>query len=167
MNKTVKLKYPPELPSYSSKQVPLVLTVALRPAGAGRGICIKFGFKPNQTHGKTAYKMSSQLWRIIHTLWKTSHDHSALTNTHVQTDLERSIGTSQATFSQGCWMCFALPNPQYCESFALVLLCDWLRRMRELCHQNEQRRIMEQTEGVTKHGTTFNQRLTNRETNLK
>lgn len=109
--------------------------------------------------------MSSELWRIIHTLWKTSHDHSTLTDTHVETDLERSIGTSQATFSQGCWMCFALPNPQCCKSFAVVLLCDWLRRMKELCHRNDQRRTMEQTEGVTKQDTTFNQLLTNRKTN--
>lgn len=109
--------------------------------------------------------MSSELWRIIHTLWKTSHDHSTLTDTHVETDLERSIGTSQATFSQGCWMCCALLDPQCCESFALVLLCDWLRRMRELCHRNEQRRIMEQTKGVRKQDTTFNQLLTNRKSN--
>jgi len=104
MNKTVKLTPLPELPSYRGKQELLVLTGALGSAGAGRGICIELGFKP-----KTAYKMSSQLWRIIHTLWKTSHDHSALTNAHIQTDLERSIGTSQATFSQRCWMCFFLP----------------------------------------------------------
>ncbi len=142
MNKT-----PPELPRYSGKQVPLVPTVALRPAGAGQGMLHPTRVQPNQTHCKTAYKMNSQLWRKIHTLWKTSHYHSALANAHVRTDLERSIGTSQATFSQGCWMCFALPNPQYCESFALVLLCDWLRRMIELCHRNEHRRIMEQTEG--------------------
>lgn len=116
MNKTVKLTPLPELPSYRGKQVPPVLTVALGSAGAGRGICIELGFKP-----KTAYKMSSQLRRIIHTLWKTSHDHSALTNTHIQTDLERSIGTSQATFSQRCWMCFC-----FCftaESTVLWELC--------------------------------------------